>query len=42
MGRGGKVKGEEREAGGRSLWVDGPGLPRELNQAPTRDCKLPP
>ena len=36
MRRGGwvVVKGEEKEAGERSLWVDGLGLPRELNQAP--------
>lgn len=32
------MKGEEREAGGRSLWVDGSGLPRELNQASAFSC----
>lgn len=31
---GGAVKGEETEAGERSLWVGVPGLPRELGQAP--------
>ena len=32
------MKGDESGAGGRSLWVDGSGLPRELNQASAFSC----